>query len=335
MSNPYSKANANLPSRVDSNNGRSSPIFGRVYWAPNRSVWVSVIYAGALLGGYASFTWEALLLCLATTFITLWAGYSVGLHRHLIHRSFQCSWRLENCLVYLGVLTGVGGPFAIIGRHDMRDWAQRQPRCHDYFASRQNIVTDWLWTLHCEFQLDYPPIFRYEPRLLQSRFYQWLEQTWMLQQLPWAIAFYHVGGWSWVFWGIYVRLAVSITAVWLVTYLSHHLGQQPRYAKGDRIQRRNLPFLGLLTLGEGWQNNHQAFPHSAKFSMEPKQYDPSWWLIKAFSAIGLAWNIKRPHPRFLHPLNRPLPSTPVAIPPEGPTSDSLQKITSRQKVTTL
>ncbi|MEL7224952.1 MAG: fatty acid desaturase, partial [Cyanobacteria bacterium J06576_12] len=256
--------------RVDSNNGRSTPAFGRVYWSSTKSIWITLVTLGALFGGYATFRWDAVLLCLVTSIITLCAGYSVGIHRRLIHNSFQCPQWLENSLVYLGVLIGTEGPYYAIEKHDLHEWAQRQPSCHRYFSHAQNPFIDWIQTLHCDIQLTYPPIFRYEPRIAQNTFYQWLEQTRILQQLPWAVAFYHFGGWSWVFWGIYVRIALCVNLQWATQYLAHQWGDRPRGLRGSAITRYNLPKLGLLTLGEGWQNNHQAFPTSARFSLENK-----------------------------------------------------------------
>lgn len=248
---------------------------------------------GAIVGGYATFSWSALLLCTITSAVTLCAGYSVGLHRRLIHNSFQCPQWLENGLVYLGVLTSTVGPYSAIEQHDIQDWAHKQPNCHPYFSHRQNLLTDWLWTLHCDIQLTYPPIVRYEPRIAQNRFYQWLEQTRIVQQLPWAIGFYHFGGWSWVFWGIYVRIALCTNLQWLLQYLTHNYGDQPHEAKGANVHLGNLPAFCLLTFGESWQNNHQAFPTSARFSLGEKQYDPSWWFIRALQSVGLVWSIKQ------------------------------------------
>ncbi len=325
MSSPYSTA------RVDSNKGHSSPIFGQVYWSSTKSLWITAIYAGALLGGYATFRWDALLLMVVTSLITLGAGYSVGIHRRLIHNSFQCHPWLENSLVYLGVLTGMGGPFSLIGTHDLHDWAQRQIHCHDYFIRRRNILTDWIWQIHCDIELHYPPAVRYESRIAENEFYQWLEQTWMLQQLPWAIAFYYFGGWSWLFWGIYVRIAVSVTAHWLIGYLTHHKSdlfdpsrlEQARWEHTDgyrssrtplnlekvsSFQCRNLPWLSLITMGESLQSNHQTFPNSAKLSLSPRQFDPGWWLIKTFQALGLVWNIQKAKPQWPRPINRPVTS---------------------------
>ncbi|MGC1310475.1 MAG: hypothetical protein WA885_24860 [Phormidesmis sp.] len=327
--------------RIDSNRGRSSPIFAQAYWSPTKSLWVTFMYLGAMLGGYATFRWDSFLLFVATSFVTLCAGYSVGIHRRLIHNSFQCPQWLENTLVYLGVLAGLGGPFSLVEQHDMREWAQRQSRCHDYYSNSQNLVVDWILSLHCDLQLHYPPIFRYEPRLSSNGFYQWLEQTWMLQQLPWAVAFYHFGGWSWVFWGIYMRIAVSITGHWLLEYASNQCGLHS--VQGVAVQKRNLPVLCLFSFGESWQQNHQIFPQSAQFGLQPKQYDPGWWFIKALSSIGLAWDIQqpsrvvsaRPHPASFYRPRPQMPQAqltkariPVAVSPET-ASAPCRKATSR------
>lgn len=279
-------------SRIDSNKGRSTPSLGKVYWAPARSLWFTLMYGGALLGGYATFRWDALALCLFTSAIALCAGYSVGIHRRLIHNSFQCHAWVEAVLVYIGVLVGVGGPFALIERHDIREWAQSQSRCHDYFTSRRSPFTNWLWTIHCALQLHYPPIVQYEPRLIDNKFYQWLEQTWMFQQLPLAIACYYGGGWSWVFWGIYVRISLCVTLIWLTDYLACRVGDRPLYTKDKAVQRGNIPLLSLLTMGESWQNHHQNTSYSARFDGRSR-LDLGWWLIKALSKVGLVWNISR------------------------------------------
>lgn len=267
-------------------------------------------YTGALLGSYATFQWDAVVLFTITTAITLGAGYSVGLHRCLIHNSFQCSPWLESTLVYLGVLAGIDGPYSLIESHDLRDWAQRQPRCHDYFTSRQNLLVDWVWQIHCDIELHYPPIFRYESRLVSHRFYQWLEQTWMLQQFPWALLFYYFGGWSWVFWGIYLRIAVCVTSRWLIHYCASRWGDRPYWTEAAAVQHHNLPFLGLLSLGESWQNNHQAFPNSARFGICYGQADPGWWFIQSLGKLGFAWDIQ--HPQASLPSRGTLPIPTIA-----------------------
>ena len=74
-----------------------------------------------------------------TSYCCCMAGPSVGMHRRFIHRGYSCKkFGLERACVYVGVLVGVAGPFGILRVHDERDWAQRQPACHDFFAHRRS-----------------------------------------------------------------------------------------------------------------------------------------------------------------------------------------------------
>jgi fatty-acid desaturase len=272
----------------------ADPCLGRVYWSPVKSAWISLMYVGAIAGGIVTFSWDALLVLIITSVFTLCAGHSVGMHRRLIHNSFQCPLWLEYFLVYCGTLIGLAGPFSIIQMHEMRDWAQRQPRCHDYFASRQPLLKDWFWLLHCDIQLAQPPMINYELRIIDDRFYHLLEKTRFLQQLPLAIVLYFLGGWSWVVWGIFGRVSVCMTGHWLVGYFAHRSGDREWQVEGAGVQGYNVRFCGLITMGECWHNNHHAFPDSAKLGLHFYQADPGWWLIRVLAAMRLVWGIQCP-----------------------------------------
>ena len=146
----------------------------------------------------------------------------------------------------------------------------------------------------------------------------------MLQQVPLAIALYHFGGWPWVFWGVYVRIALCATLRWFVSYLSHHFGDRPHWVTGAGVQSHNLPWLGLFSFGESWQNHHQAFPRSARFGLLPKQYDPGWWVIRGLESVGLAWNILQPSRLTVSHLS---PPSATAAPLQPPV-ETRQKATS-------
>jgi fatty-acid desaturase len=275
-------------------NALSDPVAGRVVWTPARSIWVGGLSLAALVFGPMTFSLEALVLFLATTAITICAGHSVGMHRLLVHRSFSTPRWLEYLLVYLGTLVGMAGPFGMIAAHDIRDWAQRQPACHDLYAHRRPLLHDAWWQMHCRVALDHPPEFRIEPTVLRDRFYLFLERTWMAQQLPWAILFYFLGGWGWVVWGIAVRVSVSLTGHWLVGHFSHRRGHQGWVVDDVAVQGYNIRFISFLTFGENWHGNHHAYPGSAKLGIEPGQFDPGWWLILFLKALGLAHEIRTP-----------------------------------------
>jgi stearoyl-CoA desaturase (delta-9 desaturase) len=172
--------------------------------------------------------------------------------------------------------------------HDMRDWAQRQPACHDYFGHRAGFWRDAWHQLHCELVLDRPPLFRLEPRVAGDRVYAFLERTWMAQQLPWAILFFTLGGLPWLVWGICARVAVCVTGHWLVGHYAHREGGMTWQVEGAAVQGYDVRIAGLISMGESWHNNHHAFPGSAKLGLEPGQVDPGWWLLSALGWLGLA-----------------------------------------------
>ena len=299
----------------------SDSVAGRVVCTPGRSLWTVTLTIVALVFGPLTFTLDAFALFLVTTAITICAGHSVGMHRLLIHRSFTAPLWLERTLVYLGTLVGMAGPFGMIAAHDIRDWAQRQPECHDLYAHRRTFFHDAWWQMHCRVALDHPPVFRIEPRVLNDRFYVFLERTWMLQQLPLAILFFLAGGWPWVVWGIAVRVSVSLTGHWLVGHFSHRRGHQGWAVDGVAVQGYNIRWISFLTFGENWHGNHHAYPGSARLGIEPGQLDPGWWFIRILAALGLARDIKEPQHvgerEGLRRVANPLSRQPRAVPGEA------------------
>lgn len=267
---------------------------GAVHWQPAKSLWVLAMTLTALIGGPLSFTWGAVALFLATTAITVCLGHSLGMHRRLIHRAYDCPLWLERLFVYLGTLVGMAGPYGMIRQHDIRDWAQRKPCCHPYLAHRSSMLRDGYWQLHCELKLAHPPALILERRVAEDRFYQFIDRTWMAQQLPWAALFFIMGGVPWVVWGIAVRVAASVTGHWLVGYYAHNQGPRSWHIEGAGVQGYNVPYCGLITMGEAWHNNHHAFPGSARLGLAEGETDPGWWMLMLLMRLGLVWGLKTP-----------------------------------------
>jgi stearoyl-CoA desaturase (delta-9 desaturase) len=248
----------------------------------------------ALIGGPLTFTWGALALFIVTTATTVCLGHSLGMHRRLIHRAYDCPLWLERLFVYLGTLVGMAGPYGMIRQHDIRDWAQRKPCCHAYLAHRSSFLRDGYWQLHCELQLVHPPELVIERRVAEDRFYQFIDRTWMAQQLPWAALFFALGGMSWLAWGIAVRVAASVTGHWMVGYFAHNRGPRSWHLEGAGVQGYNVPYCGLITMGEAWHNNHHAFPGSARLGLNEGEIDPGWWVLMGLARLGLVWGVKTP-----------------------------------------
>lgn len=272
----------------------SDPAAGEVRWSPKKSLWIGSMMAVTCVFGPSTVSTDAFGLFLVLTALTLCAGHSVGMHRRLIHSSFDCPLWLEYVLVYLGVLVGMAGPIGMIRQHDLRDWAQRQTRCHDYLCHRRDFWRDAYWQLHCDLELRHPPRFVLEPRLARSRIYEWLERTWMWQQAPVALLLYALGGFGYVVWGVAARVFVGVTGHWLVGHFAHRAGPMTWRVRNACVQGHNLPLAAILSMGESWHNNHHAFPGSARLGLTHGQCDPGWRFIQLLRSIGFAWDIRTP-----------------------------------------
>jgi stearoyl-CoA desaturase (delta-9 desaturase) len=233
------------------------------------------------------------MLFLLLTGATLLLGHSVGFHRRLIHRSFSCPLWLERTLVWVGTCVGMSGPLWMIRTHDLRDWAQRQPDCHDYLAHRGGMVRDYVWQVHCKLVLNHPPRFDLS-RAGADPFYRFLERTWMLHQLPIAVLLFALGGWSWVVWGVCVRITASVTGHWFVGHLAHTRGPQHWTVVDAGVQAHDVPWAAIPTMGEAWHNNHHAYPGSARIGIQPGQSDWGFVFIHLLERAGLAWDIVLP-----------------------------------------
>ena len=272
-------------------NSETNAFEGEVIWSPLKSIWVMVMYLFGIYGVLFLSSIGNFLVFLISSAITLCLGHSLGMHRRLIHQSYECPKWLEYLFVHLGVIVGLAGPFGMVRTHDTRDWAQRQLQCHPYFSHQSSFLKDGFWQIHCDIVLKHPPRFK-EESILDTQFYRFMEKTWMLQQLPLALILYFIGGVEWVIWGTCLRVAISVTGHWLIGYFAHNSGHRSWHVKGAGVQGYNIKFCGLITMGECWHNNHHAFPGSAKLGLEKGQSDPGWWVLIILSKIGLVKNLK-------------------------------------------
>ncbi len=279
--------------RVFSDNSESA-WQGQVFWSPTKSIWFLSNLLISLFAAPFFFSLSSVLVFLVLTGMTLCLGHSLGMHRLLIHRSYECPLWMEYLFVYLGVLVGMAGPIGMLKQHDLRDWAQRQSKCHDYLLHGSNIIKDGWWQLNCDLKLLDPPEFNIESRVSESRFYQFMESTWLLQSFILAIFLYMLGGVSWVIWGVSVRVVVSVGGHWLIGYFAHNQGERTWSVEGAAVQGHNIRIAGFISMGESWHNNHHAFPGSAMLGLYKDEPDPGWWVLNALHNLGIVTNIKLP-----------------------------------------
>lgn len=292
-----------LNPRIDSFDEPSggNALEGHVRLDTTKVIWVGAMLVFGTVGSLLTISISAVLLFIISTGVTLCLGHSLGMHRRFIHRSYQCPRWMEVLFVHFGTLVGLAGPLGMLYTHDLRDWAQRQEQCHDYFSHRSVWYRDLYWQIFCSIKLDSPPPFEPESEIDSDKVFAWMEKHWIAQQLPWAILFFLLGGWGWVFWGACSRVSISILGHWLIGYFAHNTGDRDWHVKGAAVQGHNIAWVSLLTMGESWHNNHHAFPYSAKLGLEPGQWDPGWWVLLLFKKLGLVKNIVTPTSDSLRP----------------------------------
>ena len=279
--------------RVSSDNPESAYV-GEVKWSPIKSLWFLSNLFLALFVAPFFVSFSAVFVFLVLTGITLCFGHSLGMHRLLIHRSYECPMWMEYLFVYLGVLVGMAGPIGMMKQHDLRDWAQRQSKCHDYLLHGSNIWKDGWWQLNCDLNLKHPPKFHLEERVKSDKFYSFVEKTLLFQQLVLILPLYWFGGISWVLWGVCVRVVVSVGGHWLIGYFAHNKGGRTWRVEGAAVQGHNIRIAGFLSMGEAWHNNHHAFPGSAMLGFYEDEPDPGWWVLNALHNLRIVKNIQLP-----------------------------------------
>jgi fatty-acid desaturase len=280
--------------RIKSND--SDKTDGIIKLDPPKTFWNLGMIVLAVFFAPLTFSLEAFFLFIVLTYFSLLIGHSAGMHRMMIHRTFNCPKVVERVLIYIGVLVGMSGPFGIIKIHDIRDWAQRKESCPDFFSHTKGYFQDIWWQLTSKFEFDSPPTVIIEPKFADDDFLLFLERTWRWHQLLLAAILFFIGGWEFVVWGVFVRIAVSVVGHWSITYFCHNPGPGRWRVKGAGVQASNISGLGLLTYGECWHNNHHAFPESAKIGLEKGQADPAWWFILLLEKLRLATNIRTQRP---------------------------------------
>ena len=292
---------------------------GRLSWAPAKSLWFTGHFAVWMSFGFTHFSLGAFAAYLLLSILILCGGHSLGMHRKLIHDSFDCPLWLARFGAYLGTLVGLGGPFTMMRAHDLRDWAQRQDQCHVFFSQHSSIPRDWLSQTHLKLTLENGPDIQFPDKLTKDPFMIFLQRTVWLQQIPIGILLYLWGDMGWVAWGISARIVVSITGHWLIGWFAHNDGPRSFHVPTHGVQGHNVPgpmaLFGFISFGECWHNNHHAFPESARLGLYRFEFDPGWWVLRGCEKIGLVWNL----------------ATPETIPIEKHHAESLATLQKRQK----
>jgi stearoyl-CoA desaturase (Delta-9 desaturase) len=99
----------------------------------------------------------------------------------------------------------------------------------------------------------------------------------------------HTSGWQMLVWAFFISTVAVYHGTYTINSLSHVFGRQ-RYKTGD--SSRNNLWLALITLGEGWHNNHHHYPASTRQGFYWWEFDVTFYVLKLLSYLGLIWDLK-------------------------------------------
>ena len=266
---------------------------------------VGLIAAIGLLWPFG-FSWVHLALLLGMYVLT-GLGVTVGYHRLFTHRSFETGRIMTFIIGVLGSMS-VQGPLLnwvathrLHHQHSDHDEDPHSPHAHG--GGVINMLRGF-WHAHTGWMLRgaLPDLDRYAPDLKRDRLIAWISNTFPLWAflgllLPAALGGVLTMSWTGVLlgfiWGGLVRVFFVHHVTWSVNSVCHIWGGQP-FESHD--ESRNNAICGVLAFGEGWHNNHHAFPASARHGLRWWQVDASYLVIRALAALGLARNVRVPAP---------------------------------------
>ncbi len=267
---------------------------------PIRAIPYVILHAGCLGVIWVGWSWTSVAVAVALYFIRMFAitGFY---HRYFSHRSFRTSRRMQFVFAVWGNSSAQRGPIWWASQHrqhhahsDTEEDAH-SPHQHGFYWShlgwltaRDNLATNS----------------RYVRDLTQFPELRFIDRFEMLVPAVLAISLFAFGailgrfapqlgvsGWQMLVWGFFISTVVLFHATCTINSLSHMIGTR-RFETPDGS--RNSFALALLTLGEGWHNNHHRFPASARQGLRWWEIDITYYGLKLLERLGLIWNLQPP-----------------------------------------
>ena len=239
------------------------------------------------------FSWSGLVIAVIIGTVSGF-GITICYHRLLTHGSFKTYQWMKQLLTLIATLSWEGGPLTWVGTH----------RIHHKYSDQEgdphtpNHGFDWAhmgWMLvrtpEGQNALDYTRDLQKDPWMLWIQKYFWVSQV-VLTIVLYALG-YLTGGTdlavSWVIMGVGLRTTVIFHWTWLINSLAHTWGYRNFETKDGS---RNLPWiLSIITIGEGYHNNHHRYQKSAAHGLKPREVDLTYLVIKILEKVGLAWDV--------------------------------------------
>ena len=253
----------------------------------------------ALIGVlFVDFSWWCLALALASYCIRMFS-ITAFYHRYFSHRAFETSRIVQFMGAFVACSAGQRGPLW---------WAAHHRRHHRHSDTDLDVHSpvskSILWSHSLWFMSDYalptflreiPDWLKYQELRFINRF-DWipvLSQAsicYVIGESTWASSSIGASGMQLLVWGFLVPTVALYHATFSVNSLAHMFGSK-KFETCD--ESRNNGIVSLITLGEGWHNNHHFFPSSARQGFFRGQFDPTHRVLQMLSILGVVWGLKK------------------------------------------
>ena len=262
--------------------------FGWIVSLPFYAVHVVAVVGVALLG----FSWKGLALALALYYIRMF-GVTGGYHRYFSHRTYRTSRAFQLFLAVLAQSSIQKGALWWAAHHRDHHKHSDTPKDPHSYRSYGFWYSHVGWILSSETEeTDFSRISdmaRY-PEL------RWLNTWHVVPGVALAVGLYLVGSWEALVWGFFVSTTLLWHGTFTINSLSHIWGKR-RYTTTD--DSKNNPVLAIVTMGEGWHNNHHYYPRSVRQGFHWWQVDMTYYILRALAAVGIVWDLHLPSQKVI------------------------------------
>lgn len=274
------KASAALPARSMENS--------KTGWT-----FMILMHAACLGVFFVGWSWVALGVMAALYFVRMFA-ITAGYHRYFSHRSYKTSRVFQFVLAVLGASAAQQGPLW---------WAANHRHHHKYSDQPEDLhspVQRGFWYSHLGWIVDAQneeADFSLIPDLTRYRELLWIEKYNILAPFMLGVLTYALGvllpgttGPQMLIWGFFVSTVLLYHGTFSINSLSHVFGSRRYETKDDS---RNNFWFALITLGEGWHNNHHYYATSVRQGFYWWEIDVSFYILWALSKLGIVWKMKK------------------------------------------